>query len=101
MDVERDGIRQTPLPFIASNGLSLMKRELIDQCVYTRGIHQLEYPEMRKMIRCAFGTLENVCCIFVHKMNGYSSFVNLDIQGLAALSVWSVTMCKFRPMQLQ
>ena len=45
-----------------------MKRELIDQCVYTRGIHQLEYPEMRKMIRCAFGTLENVCCIFVHKM---------------------------------
>lgn len=87
VDVERDGIRQTPLPYIgkinasnlhdcnhslltilhslnnlswliilwfwpALNGLSLMKHELVDQCVYTRGI-QLEYPEMRKMIRCS------------------------------------------------
>lgn len=67
MEAERGGIRQLPLPYIALNGLPLLRRELVDQCVYTRRI-KLEYPEMRKMIRCAFGTLEDVCCIFVHKM---------------------------------
>lgn len=70
VDVERDDVRQTPLPYLASNGLSLMKRELVDHCVYTRGIHKFEYSEMKRMIRCAFGALEDVCCIFVHKMNG-------------------------------
>nr|XP_040252717.2 uncharacterized protein LOC120969558 [Aegilops tauschii subsp. strangulata] len=47
-----------------------MKRELIDNCVYTRSVPRFEYSEMKKMIRCAFGDLEDVCCIFVHKMNG-------------------------------
>lgn len=49
------------------NGLSLVNRELVDQCVYTRGI-QLEYPEMRKMIKRVFTPLEDICCIFVDKM---------------------------------
>nr|XP_040257324.1 uncharacterized protein LOC120974863 [Aegilops tauschii subsp. strangulata] len=70
VDVVRDGVRQKPLPYLASNGLSLMKRELIDNCVYTRSVPRFEYSEMTKMIMCAFGGLEDVCCIFVHKMNG-------------------------------
>ncbi|EMS68763.1 hypothetical protein TRIUR3_07621 [Triticum urartu] len=41
------------------NGLSLMKRELVDHCVYIKGIRQFEYSEMKKMIRCAFGALED------------------------------------------
>ncbi|KAM3354177.1 hypothetical protein ACQJBY_025057 [Aegilops geniculata] len=68
VDVEGDVIRQNPLPYIAVNGLSLRKHKLVDQCMYTRGV-QLEYPDMRKMTRCAFGLLEDACCIFVHKMN--------------------------------
>ncbi|XBI07471.1 hypothetical protein VPH35_135376 [Triticum aestivum] len=43
----------------ALNGLSLMKRELIDNCVYTRSVPRFEYSEMKKMIRCAFGDLED------------------------------------------
>ena len=74
VEVEMGGIRQTPLPYIALNGLSLVHRELVDQCVYTRGI-RLEFPEMRKMIRRAFTPLEDICCIFVHKMTG------VDIRG--------------------
>ena len=71
VDVERDGIKQTPLPYIGKSNPSNQQRVC--------------YPEMRQMIRRDFTPLEDICCLFVHKMtavdirDGYMRIPKKDV----------------------
>ncbi|KAI5009958.1 hypothetical protein ZWY2020_012095 [Hordeum vulgare] len=48
-------------------GLSRRKKKMINKCIITRGI-ELEYSEMVKMVRNAFGPTKSPCCVLVHRM---------------------------------
>ncbi|KAI4978363.1 hypothetical protein ZWY2020_014917 [Hordeum vulgare] len=67
VDIKRDDVQRIPLRYVAMRGLSRRKKKVINKCIITRGI-QLEYSEMAKMVRNAFGPTKSPCCVLVHRI---------------------------------
>uniref|UniRef100_A0A8I6YEK6 Uncharacterized protein n=1 Tax=Hordeum vulgare subsp. vulgare TaxID=112509 RepID=A0A8I6YEK6_HORVV len=67
VDFHRDGVMLFPLPCDALEDLSETRRELVDSCLYSRGV-TLNYHQMHVMRRHLFDDNYILCSPFVHRI---------------------------------